>query len=155
MMGPFYHRVFPYKKFIMLDADLKFQIGKLGKYQSQSKVVKVTLFYTIFAIVVQIFKKLFTFLHIVSTWRFLFGTGTINVPSRGQNSNFLICIFYIDISELFDHFDNFNEDQIMGVAVDLAPHYRVAFRKYREQNPDTKVGEPGRFQVSLCTMISR
>ena len=26
LMGPFYHRVFPYDKFIMLDADLKFKI---------------------------------------------------------------------------------------------------------------------------------
>ena len=79
MMGPFYHRIFPYDKLIMLDADLKFRI---------------------------------------------------------------------DVAELYDHFDRFDEKQVMGVAVDLAPHYRVAFRKFRESNPDTFVGEPGKFQVS-------
>ena len=78
MMGPFYHRVFPYEKFIMLDADLKFRI---------------------------------------------------------------------DIAELYDKFSEFNAQQIMGVAIDLAPHYRVAFRHYRQQNPGTQIGEPGRFQV--------
>ena len=84
--GPFYHRIFPYKKFVMLDADLKFRI---------------------------------------------------------------------DIAELYDHFENFNENQIMGVAVDLAPHYRIAFRKYRENHPDTKIGEPGRLQVrpTHCTKL--
>ena len=59
--------------------------------------------------------------------------------------------FRIDIAELYDHFDNFNEDHIMGVAVDLAPHYRIAFRKYREHHPDTKVGEPGRLQVKCLS----
>jgi hypothetical protein len=78
MMGPFYHRVFPYEKFIMLDADLKFRI---------------------------------------------------------------------DIKELFDHFDHFTSEQVMGVGIDLAPHYRVAFREYRNSHPGTKVGEPGRYQV--------
>ena len=80
LMGPFYHRIFPYKKFIMLDADLKFRI---------------------------------------------------------------------DINELYEHFEHFTEEQVMGVSVDLAPHYRVAFRRYREANPGTHVGEPGVFQVSL------
>ena len=85
MMGPFYHRIFPYAKFVMLDADLKFRI---------------------------------------------------------------------DIAELFNHFDHFEEEQIMGVAVDLAPHYRIAFRKYRESHPNSEVGEPGRFQVSLIHTLN-
>ena len=78
LMGPFYHRIFPYEKFIMLDADLKFRI---------------------------------------------------------------------DIAELYDMFEDFSNNQVMGVGVDLAPHYRIAFREYRKKNPDTSVGEPGRFQV--------
>ena len=78
LMGPFYHRIFPYKKFIMLDADLKFRI---------------------------------------------------------------------DIAELYDMFEDFSNNQVMGVGVDLAPHYRIAFREYRKKNPNTMVGEPGRFQV--------
>jgi len=77
LMGPFYHRIFPYEKFIMLDADLKFRI---------------------------------------------------------------------DIAELYDMFEDFSNNQVMGVGVDLAPHYRIAFREYRKNNPDTMVGEPGRFQ---------
>ena len=85
MMGPFYHRVFPYELFIMLDADLKFRV---------------------------------------------------------------------DIAELYEHFHRFESEQIMGVAVDLAPHYRVAFRDFRERNPGTKVGEPGRFQASAVTNSS-
>ena len=55
--------------------------------------------------------------------------------------------FRIDIDELHNHFENFTEEQVMGVAVDLAPHYRIAFRKYRAENLGTHVGEPGRFQV--------
>ena len=78
LIGPYYHRIFPYDKLIMLDADLKFRI---------------------------------------------------------------------DIAELFDHFDHFSSDQVMGVGIDLAPHYRIAFGNYRRNNPGTKVGEPGRFQV--------
>ena len=85
-MGPFYHRIFPYEKFIMLDADLKFRI---------------------------------------------------------------------DIAELYDMFEDFSKNQVMGVGVDLAPHYRIAFREYRKKNPDTMVGEPGRFQVIYsCVHIS-
>ena len=78
LIGPFYHRIFPYNKFIMLDADLKFRI---------------------------------------------------------------------DIAELYDMFEDFSNNQVMGVGVDLAPHYRIAFREYRKTNPNTMVGEPGRFQV--------
>ena len=79
VLALFYHRIFPYKKFLVLDADLR---------------------------------------------------------------------FHIDIAELYNRFNDFNEKQIMGVAVDLTPHYRFAFEKYREENPDTKIGEPGLFQVT-------
>ena len=53
----------------------------------------------------------------------------------------------VDIAQLYQEFDNFNEDQMMGVAVDMTPHYRFAFDKYRKQHPDTDVGEPGPLQV--------
>ena len=86
LMGPFYHRIFPYDKFIMLDADLKFRI---------------------------------------------------------------------DIAELYDMFEDFSNNQVMGVGVDLAPHYRIAFREYRKNNPDTMVGEPGRFQVNYGKKIGK
>ena len=55
--------------------------------------------------------------------------------------------FRIDIAELYDMYEDFSNNQVMGVGVDLAPHYRIAFREYRKKNPDTMVGEPGRFQV--------
>jgi lipopolysaccharide biosynthesis glycosyltransferase len=84
-MGLFYHRVFPYKKFIVLDADLKFRI---------------------------------------------------------------------DIEELYDHFDHFTSEQIMGVGIDLYPHYRNAFGDYRKSHPGTNVGEPGRSQVIECQTSS-
>ena len=78
LMGPYYHRIFPYEKLIVLDADLKFRI---------------------------------------------------------------------DIKELFELFDEFDSQQVMGSANDLSPHYKIAFRKFREANPGTHVGEPGKFQV--------
>ena len=78
LLGLFYHRIFPYEKIIMLDADLRFEI---------------------------------------------------------------------DVSELYEQFENFNEDQVMAVAKDMTPHYRFAFEKYRNANPNTLVGEPGILQV--------
>ena len=78
LMGPFYHRIFPYENLIVLDADLKFRI---------------------------------------------------------------------DIKELFGLFEDFDSQQVMGSANDLSPHYKIAFRNFREANPGTKVGEPGKFQV--------
>ena len=79
VLALFYHRIFPYKKLLVLDADLR---------------------------------------------------------------------FHIDIAELYNRFNDFNEKQIIGVAKDLTPHYRFAFEKYRDENPDTKIGEPGLFQVT-------
>ncbi len=80
LLAPFYHRVFPFDRFIMLDVDLKFKIG---------------------------------------------------------------------IEELYKEFDNFEVTNIMGVASDLSPHYMHALREYRAINPNTHIGEPGRFQVNI------
>ncbi|TRY61033.1 hypothetical protein TCAL_01446 [Tigriopus californicus] len=77
MIGPFYHLIFPFRRFIMLDIDLKFRI---------------------------------------------------------------------DIQELDAQFDLFEPEILMGVGLDLSPHYRHVLRYYREQNPGTHIGEPGRFQ---------
>ena len=49
---------------------------------------------------------------------------------------------------LYKHFQKFSETEIIGVANDLSPHYFNLAKSYREQNPETKVGSPGRFQVS-------
>lgn len=77
MIGPFYHLIFPFRRFIMLDIDLKFRI---------------------------------------------------------------------DIQELDAQFELFEPGNVMGVGLDLSPHYRHVLRFYREQNPGTHIGEPGRFQ---------
>jgi len=54
--------------------------------------------------------------------------------------------FRIDISELYELFQNFNENQMIGVGPDLAPHYRIALREFRSRNPSTEIGSPGKFQ---------
>ena len=51
--------------------------------------------------------------------------------------------------ELFKHFDNFDDDQVIGVANDLTPHYFDHAQEYIKQNPGTRVGSSGRFQVKI------
>ncbi len=77
MIGPFLHRVLPYRRLIMLDADL---------------------------------------------------------------------LFRVDIAKLHSLFDDFSGAEVMGVGPDLAPHYYHVLRFYREANPGTDIGSPGRFQ---------
>ena len=50
--------------------------------------------------------------------------------------------FYSDIKQLFDHFDNFKNTTIFGLAYVQIPTYRDGFKKYRENHPGTKIGEP-------------
>ena len=50
--------------------------------------------------------------------------------------------FYTDIKQLFDHFDNFKNTTIFGLAYVQIPTYRVGFQKYRENHPGTKIGDP-------------
>ena len=49
--------------------------------------------------------------------------------------------------ELFKHFDTFTDDQVIGVANDLTPHYFDHVQAFIKQNPETEIGSPGRFQV--------
>ena len=35
---------------------------------------------------------------------------------------------------------------LIGVGLDLSPHYSIVLTKYRSANPGTKLGDPGRFQ---------
>ena len=35
---------------------------------------------------------------------------------------------------------------VMALSVDLAPHYMLVLRFFREKNPGTEMGSPGRFQ---------
>lgn len=50
--------------------------------------------------------------------------------------------FYTDIKELFDHFDNFKNTTLFGLALVQEPIYRRDFEKYREEHPGTKMGDP-------------
>ncbi|XP_030842708.1 xyloside xylosyltransferase 1-like [Strongylocentrotus purpuratus] len=51
-------------------------------------------------------------------------------------------VFMSDIKELFEHFDHFQGDNIMGVVHEQQPVYRHIFSLYRSQNPGTRVGNP-------------
>ena len=50
------------------------------------------------------------------------------------------------LSELSAQFDEFSEDQGMSIAANQSPYYYLATTAYRDLNPDTKVGQPGKYQ---------
>jgi len=50
--------------------------------------------------------------------------------------------FYTDIKQLFDHFDNFKDSTIFGLAYVQIPTYKVGFKEYRKNHPGTKIGDP-------------
>jgi hypothetical protein len=58
-----------------------------------------------------------------------------------------IIIGRVDMIEVFKHFDNFADEEVIGVANDLTPHYFDHAQEFIKQNPGTRVGYPGRFQV--------
>ncbi|XP_071805418.1 uncharacterized protein [Asterias amurensis] len=50
--------------------------------------------------------------------------------------------FMTDIKELFDHFEHFVGDNIMGLAREMQPVYRHMLSYYRNLNKGTKAGDP-------------
>jgi len=54
--------------------------------------------------------------------------------------------FYRDVKLLYKQFAQFDSQQLIGVGLDLSPHYKTTLALYRTQNPDTHIGQPGRFQ---------
>lgn len=50
--------------------------------------------------------------------------------------------FYNDVKQLFDHFDNFKNTTIFGLALVQEPVYRRDFENYREEHPGTNIGDP-------------
>ncbi|XP_002738549.1 uncharacterized protein LOC100375634 [Saccoglossus kowalevskii] len=50
--------------------------------------------------------------------------------------------FRTDIKKLFQHFDNFETGNVIGIAHEQQPVYRHTFSLYRSQNPGTLVGDP-------------
>ncbi|XP_078267035.1 xyloside xylosyltransferase 1 isoform X2 [Rhinoraja longicauda] len=47
-----------------------------------------------------------------------------------------------NIRELFEEFDKFQPGAVLGIAREMQPVYRHTFWQYRQENPDTKVGDP-------------
>ncbi|KFM78777.1 Xyloside xylosyltransferase 1, partial [Stegodyphus mimosarum] len=54
--------------------------------------------------------------------------------------------FLTDIQKLYQEFDKFQPKNVIGIAPDLQPQYRVDFAKFRTKNPGTSVGShrPGK-----------
>ncbi|XP_035665312.1 xyloside xylosyltransferase 1-like [Branchiostoma floridae] len=50
--------------------------------------------------------------------------------------------FRSDIRELFDMFDHFESDNVIGIAEEQQPVYRHTFWQYRNEHKGTKVGDP-------------
>ncbi len=50
--------------------------------------------------------------------------------------------FKKDIGQLHSLFDDFAEDNLIGIARDAQPVYRHLFWQYRNENPGTRVGSP-------------
>ncbi len=50
--------------------------------------------------------------------------------------------FKADIKNLYAHFQQFQEGNIIGIGRDLQPVYRHTFWQYRKENPGTRVGAP-------------
>ena len=55
-------------------------------------------------------------------------------------------LFLSDIKLLNEMFDNFSEENVVGLGLDLSPHYYENLKSYRMDHPQTKLGAPGIFQ---------
>lgn len=58
--------------------------------------------------------------------------------------------FKTDVLDLYKMFMQFNEEEMIGLGVDMSPHYYGMMKQYRQLHPDTILGTPGRFQVKNC-----
>lgn len=47
-----------------------------------------------------------------------------------------------NIRELFEEFDHFPTNAVIGIAHEMQPVYRHTFWQYRQENPESKVGSP-------------
>ena len=50
--------------------------------------------------------------------------------------------FNADIKELYDHFERFTTENIIGIGRDMQPVYRHNFHMYRNQHKGTRIGGP-------------
>lgn len=53
--------------------------------------------------------------------------------------------FFADITELQDQFPA-TSDKLMGVGLDMSPHYRKFLASYLSHHPESQLGSPGRLQ---------
>ena len=51
--------------------------------------------------------------------------------------------FFSDVIELESQFEGWSEEAVMGVGLDLSPHYKKFLEEYIEINPETELGKPG------------
>ncbi len=54
--------------------------------------------------------------------------------------------FRADIKELYDRFNLFEKDNILGIGRDLQPVYRHTFWQYRKENPGETKGRYQKFR---------
>ena len=55
----------------------------------------------------------------------------------------------INIKQLYQQFSQFSDNNMIGVAYDLSPHYRQNLEQYRRWHPESNLGDPGETQVKL------
>ena len=55
--------------------------------------------------------------------------------------------FRVSLSSLKSHFEQFTSSNLIGLGLDLSPHYALKAKAYQEANPGTWVGTPGKGQV--------
>ena len=51
--------------------------------------------------------------------------------------------FFYDVRLLESQFEGWSEEAVMGVGLDLSPHYRKFLEQYIQINPGTELGKPG------------
>ena len=60
------------------------------------------------------------------------------------NKNILLDLdIQSNIKLLYDQFAEFGPDNLIGVAHDLSPHYRLNLEQFRRWHPDSSLGDPG------------
>lgn len=54
-------------------------------------------------------------------------------------------LFQCDVKDLENQFSQLG-DSCLGVGLDLSPHYLAQLQEYRQENPNTMIGKPGKSQ---------
>ena len=64
------------------------------------------------------------------------------------------CIpFRTDMIDLYKQFGKFSPSELIGIGNDLSPHYYGMTQQFRDKNPETKIGTPGRYQVVPTLLV--